>query len=492
MLIDEVLSANKPGVFKPDVTKPDSPKSAYLQFKIFSFLWAVAILFHMAHSGIYDTKLIYALLSLSAIFVMFRPGNFIGFMVLVSLQLYDFVDLMPRVVNHAIIAGFVNFTIVQALLYLIIKHRSFRINKGEWLQIFAPAIRMEVIIVYFYAVFHKLNSSFLSPDVSCATILLKAQRLPSIIPLTPDLIAFNGYFTLIVEAAIPILLSFKKTRHWGILLGVVFHSILSYSSFNGFFDFSSMIFALYFLFASPQLSIYITDILEKTKTRGSFASIKSSFSFTKLALIIGVTLVGLSGIHILNKKLSNFDEFHRYFFWAAYSCLYLLFLVGFLFTKKHESKETKLFSLPNWSFWIFPIIVFLNGLSPYIGLKTDNSYSMFSNLRTEGGISNHYIVPVKAQIFNFQKDLVEIVSSSDKNLQKEADSNNLLVFFNFKDYIAMKRPERVEYIRKGVSKTFILNNPSTHEDLLQRNNVLLRKIFNFRAINKYEPQPCNH
>ena len=221
------------------------------QFKIFSVLWAIAALFHMAHSGVFDIKLNYTLLSLAAIFVILRPGNLMGFLFFIALQLYSVFNMMPRVSNHWIFTAFVNLTILHALLYLIIKNRSFQVNPGEWLKMFAPAVRLEVVILYFYAVFQKLNSSFFSPDVSCATDLLNAQ-LPSFITVPPEIIAFNAYFTLLIEGAIPVLLLFKRTRHWGILFGVVFHCILAYSNYNAYYDFSSMVFAAYFLFASPK------------------------------------------------------------------------------------------------------------------------------------------------------------------------------------------------------------------------------------------------
>jgi hypothetical protein len=153
--------------------------------------------------------------------------------------------------------------------------------------------------------------------------------------------------------------------------------------------------------------------------------------------------------------------------------------------------DTLSFSIPHISFAILPIIVFLNGLSPYLGLKTENSYAMFSNLRTEGNISNHYIIPTSFQVFDFQKDLVEIVSSSDPTLQALAKESKLMVYFAFKNYVAQVKPETIEYIRNGQRHTFLLSSADAGEPLL-RSNPVLKKLLNFRTISKTEPQPCSH
>jgi len=470
-----------------------SQNQNYWQFKLFSCLWALSVLFHMANRGIYDTKLIYALLSLASIFVVFKPGNFFGFVTLLSLQIYDLVYAMPEVPNHLLFAGIVSLTILQALFYLIFKNKSFQINQDEWFKTFAPIIRIEVIILYFYAVFQKLNSGFFLPEVSCASDLLYAQPLPSFISLTPNLVSFNAYFTLIIEGGIPVLLFFKRTRHWGILLGLIFHTILSYSTFNGFYDFSSMVFAAYLVFASPQLSSFIAGQWAKLKKITSATTIHSEFNYMKLFLLVGGFLGGLALIHVLNKKLFDFHAFHLYFFWTGYSLIYIGLFLTFMFREAINYKEAdKPFRLMHWSFVIFPVVVFINGMSPYLGLKTEHSYSMFSNLRTEGGISNHYIMPASLQIFDYQKDLVEIISSSDAKLQELADTNNLMVFFSFKDHVARMRPERVEYIRNGVHQTFELSKASGNDDLLIKNNIILRKLFWFRPVSKLSPQPCNH
>ena len=148
--------------------------------------------------------------------------------------------------------------------------------------------------------------------------------------------------------------------------------------------------------------------------------------------------------------------------------------------------------MPHWSFILVPVVVFLNGASPYLGLKTENSFAMFSNLRTEGGVSNHFVVPASAQIFDFQKDMVEIVSSTDKDLQELANENRLMTYFEFKDYVASNKPTAIAYIRNGELYNFNLSEASQTQGLLTPNPYILRRVMGFREINKFDPQPCYH
>jgi hypothetical protein len=68
----------------------------------------------------------------------------------------------------------------------------------------------------------------------------------------------------------------------------------------------------------------------------------------------------------------------------------------------------------------FPLCAVLNGLCPYLGLKTETSFAMYSNLRTEAGQSNHLIVRKPLSLADYQTNLVRIVDSSDEVLAKAA------------------------------------------------------------------------
>lgn len=463
------------------------------QFELFNLSWAIAVLFHMANHRVYTDSLSYFLLTISAILLLAKPSSVGRLMLLIFMQLFQVLVSMPAVPNHWLFMAFVNLTIVQAMIYQAVKTKTFNVNKELLLKTFAPVVRVELLILYFYVVFHKLNSDFFTPEISCATDFLAAQDSTGLLKQNNQVLALNAYLSVGLEAIIPLLMLFRKTRQLGLLIGLVFHCVLAFNPINGFYDISAMIFATYILFTTQEFTNevyrwYDKFLAWKARIRVGL----SRFTVPKLAIItIGVTMV-FGGLIVLMWYL-NTKDFFREFFWTAFNIVFIGPFVFAMFKKKGSAvKETNYFSMPAWSFLLFPVIVFLNGLTPYLGLKTENAYAMFSNLRTEGGKTNHYLVPVSTQIFDYQKDLVEVVSSSDQLLTNMKNENQLMVYFAFKNYVNTKKPARVEYLRNGEKKIFVLNDPTTHGDMLQRDARLLRKIMNYRTISKYDPQPCKH
>lgn len=458
------------------------------QFEMFAALWAIATMFHMAHSGIFDSRLNYALLTLAALHVVFRP-SLTGFILLISLQLFDAVYRMPLTTNHWIFTAFVNLTILHTIVYLVVRNRSFDLRGDDLLKTFAPVIRIEVIILYFFTFFHKLNAGFFSPGTSCATDLLKAQHIDTIIPMNDSLIAFNAHFTIAIELLIPVFLCFRQTRHAGILAGLFFHTVLSYSAYNAFYDFSSMMFALYFLFAGNGFGHSIIQTFDGLRLAVMRVLKPRHYTLGKLLFAACCLLAALAVVYWLTSTLTGFKSFHLYFFWTIYSSLFVYCFVMFMLSGSQVKYHAPAFTLPHRSFLILPCIVFLNGASPYLGLKTENSFAMFSNLRTEGGVSNHYVVPAGLQVFSYQEDAVEIISSSDPYLQQLADQQKLLVLFEFSNYVYNRNPMEVTYLLNGERKIF---RRGMVETALPRNPYLLAKLMKFRTFSKHEPQPCSH
>jgi hypothetical protein len=94
--------------------------------------------------------------------------------------------------------------------------------------------------------------------------------------------------------------------------------------------------------------------------------------------------------------------------------------------------------------------VLLNGASPYLGLKTETSFSMFSNLRTEAGEENHLFLP-RLDWFELQDDVVEIGASGAPELARFAGTGERLAWFEVRRALDRRRDEgvRVTYRRDG-------------------------------------------
>ena len=155
---------------------------------------------------------------------------------------------LPDPANHSVIALLVD------LCLLVGCARSMRTKdiaaRGRmlWDSVRGP-LKLSLIIVYGFAVFHKINSSFFDPEVSSAVVLL-ANMFPLHGFAEPENVssfAFSIYLTLILETVIMALLLWPRFCHLGALTGLVFHVCLGWAKF---YDFATVAFALYLFFFS--------------------------------------------------------------------------------------------------------------------------------------------------------------------------------------------------------------------------------------------------
>ena len=93
-------------------------------------------------------------------FGVYRTGAF--FLLLAVHVIYVYIRL-PRVPNHSVIAAAVDLTILAAAFISASTTRNWRIDTAALYKTFAPVVRIELLIVYFFVVFHKLNSGFFDP-----------------------------------------------------------------------------------------------------------------------------------------------------------------------------------------------------------------------------------------------------------------------------------------------------------------------------------------
>ncbi|WP_207432125.1 hypothetical protein [Sabulibacter ruber] len=476
--------------FLNEYASPDKYASSILKYKIFCCVWAIASIFHMANYNGFTLNFTFFLLTSAAVALMAKPSSIVRLLIFACMQIFRVGLDLPGVSNHWLLTSFVNLTIIHSFLYLVIKRKTFYIDKVEFLETFAPLVKIEVIVLYFYAVFHKLNAGFFDTEFSCAVrFLLVQNNYYNILPSDKYLLTLNIYATLVIESLIPLLLLFRKTRYVGILVGLVFHFIIAYNPINGFYDFSSFVFALYFLFTSNSFSSKINTLYTKAiRRKVALKNQLLQFNLVNFTLFAFSIVFVMILVYVYNKA---FQDYFRHILWTTYGLAFIIIFAMSMGTKE-KKEEKNPFAISHYSLILIPLIVFLNGLCPYLGLKTESSYAMFSNLRTEDGISNHFIIPASVQVFDYQKDIVEVVSSSEYHLQHLADEKKLVPYFQFRRFVRMERPEYVKYIRNGKPYTFELSKASANHELFQKSNYFMEKVMYYRYYNKSGAQECRH
>lgn len=304
---------------------------------------------------------------------------------------------LPSAANHSVLGLLVDGLLLVGCAQAASADPASR-SRLFWSALRGP-VRATTAVVYFFAVFHKLNSSFFDPEVSCATSqmakIFELHGLEALRPSTQAL-SFNIYLTLAAEAAVLVLLLWPRTTHLGALVGLLFHTGLAWASF---FDFATVVFAMYLFFFS-------WDFLEARMRAiprwagplffGSFAALAAT-SFFFHGFRGNPTVVEGRSVSLQADSLICL-------FWMAMVWPLLLPL----FLRPAEWRGD-----PRWSgarlAWTIPALALVNGATSYLGLKTVANYSMFSNLRTEGGRTNHLILPAGLfAVAGYQDDLAQV------------------------------------------------------------------------------------
>jgi hypothetical protein len=128
-------------------------------------------------------------------------------------------------------------------------------------------------------------------------------------------------------------------------------------------------------------------------------------------------------------------------------------------------------------------------LSPYLGLKTESSIAMFSNLHTEGGETNHLLFAKPPYLFDYQRDVVEIVGSSSPTLQEVAAKRDGMVWLGLQQYLRANPREWVSFRRRGV-----LYEKASAASIAQlpQPSWLERKFLLFKTVDFDRPKVCTH
>jgi hypothetical protein len=127
----------------------------------------------------------------------------------------------------------------------------------------------------------------------------------------------------------------------------------------------------------------------------------------------------------------------------------------------------------------------LNCMAPYLGFQTVRTMSMFSNVRTEGGRTNHLFIPSGLQVGDYQDDLVRLIDSSDIWLDSWADNERLLPYTELRRRVWENRhvPVQVTYERAGRIETLDTSKPGAERQVPSL-PFPVHKILAFREVDQ--------
>jgi hypothetical protein len=469
---------------------------------LFASLWAVATLFHLGSFGKL-TAFNHFLLAAAALAVIVRPASVTALSMLAGLQLYDVALDLPTASNHWLFTGFVNLTLLFCVARAVWTRdrpdvQASPLGPDAWMPGFAPLARLQLVILYGYAVLHKLNTDYLARESSCGVAFFQAmlERFP-FLPAVPALEVAAIYSPLIAEALIPILLISRRTRIAGILVGALLHVGFALDPIGPFYNFSSMLLAMFVLFAPPAVLPATRSWLESVANGQRLRAVRRTL--VRPWPLASAIVVGIAAVDLLRRFLAGRDIFR--FLFLIYGAIIVGLLLRYIWSRRSARalasaatmdacSDVSVFRVGRDAGLVFPILVLLNGASPYLGLKTETSFAMFSNLATEGGRSNHLFLPASLQAFPFQRDLVRIVASTDKQLAAMARQGLRVPFLQLRILVDRRPDASLVYERGG--QAYHVASTKRDASLGRPTPLIVRKLFAFRPIRDTPRQPCGH
>ena len=416
---------------------------------------------------------------------------------------------LPFIPHGYLLGALTTLLLLFALGRLLVKAPE--MGGGDiYLGRFAPIIRIAVVMMYFWAGTQKLNWDYLNPDISCAAQLHTeiAAYFGNLIPTANWALHGAIYGSYVFEFGIPLLLIFRRTRLIGFVAAVFFHLWLSIHPAAGIFSFSSLILAILAVFLPLSWGKQLQALWDKQLNwlgRGDIPKGRKIAAWIAVGTFF-VTLITQGVLYL------TIDRSYEVFFtanrigWVAFFIWGCWIGISFLIAGWHARKEPGRFpNQASWSLaWIALLPVLLNGTLPWIGGRTQTSFSMYSNLRSEG-TGNHLFFK-RVDLLGFQTDMVEVTSSAPnilapskrpRGIQQFANlGHRIIPWFEFRRLVSeMPDDFEVSYTRDGETLELGRKNGEQYgeSEAFEPPPFFQRKLMWFRRLQTLdEPMCCTH
>lgn len=452
------------------------PKDENLDgYYIFAFMLGFFTLYHFViyatqYNSLHVTSFTNLILGMA---LAFNPKSKRLFVLLLMSLFCDGILHAPIGSNHTIIK---NFLIVGIILTGI--WQLWAVKNANWQRFFealVPIGRSLLLLMYFFGIFHKINTDFLNPVSSCAVSLMHEMPIVSLIADQPWVQYIGIWSTFIIEGGVLIALIVPKWRYYGIVVGVAFHIMLATSGYAFYPAFSTLSMVLHSLFLPAN-----TLANFKSTALGKFVIGAGTKSRNQLMLVVFIAIQMLTAIY-LPKPFSTIP----WFFWA------LPFLWFVIQCGKEDVKQDGTVFPRSWVGGIVVVLFFLNCFSPYIGIKSAQSINMFANLQLENNRSNHLIMPTPF-MFDYMDDVITVQKVTPTSLI--AFHQNLdyqIVYYGLLHILDDERQTVVTYKRNGViykDQSYATLKGDIDAILYPR---FVRKWQHFLTVNGAQPKPCS-
>lgn len=399
--------------------------------------------------------------------LMLRPSSTKRLAMLAGANIVVAATQMPQMPNHNMIYFMIDIAILASIALADFSKKR---ELATWWNGVEPFLRTALLICYGSATFAKFNSAWFNPTVSCATTMPAKEFafLPFDVPWTS--FWFMPFLVAGAEVIVSITPLNRKLRPYALPFAFVFHTMLSLTPVSNGLGFTFVLLALLTLYLPEDAS---TDLYNRGVRFQ--ATIKKNGTLPVFAygyVIIAASLAILSWFAVWPEAFS----FIRYV-----PALFLLICFGsviswFSFKYRKSEQVRPAVGARNWLQILILIVVALNSLAPYLGVKTNATMTMFSNLKIEGGTTNHLIMP-RLPMQTMADDLVAVISSSNPAVRTFQETGLLYTWHELRRKMAETPTASISYERNGerFDYEFAQDNPE-----LVTTDPVLHKLLGFR------------
>jgi hypothetical protein len=450
-------------------------------------MWALAAVWHLLGNPTLGPGWAQALVAVGAGLVLWRPGSPAALTALAGGGIVLAWEEAPLLSNHWLLAAFVNLSILLAVAVSAVRRRWS--DQGDLARRLFPVARLCLLGFYCFAAFAKLNSAFFDRSVSCAVFYFnESTDSVGLGALQVGGAAWLQWAVIVgtaaVELSIPVLLVLRRTRHAGVVVALVFHAVLAIDRAHQFFDFSSLLAALFVLFLPPSAGTWVAERVGSIRAR-------LALSDERLPGLVHAGLAagpGVAGLVVASGLVSSREALELGWWPWQLGALAGIVATARYLAQRPPAPAAGALRPHHALFALVPVLVVVNGLTPYLELKTGYGWNMYANLRTVDGDSNHFVIRRTLPLADEQADLVRVVASDDPRLAGYAERGYSLTLYQLRIYLAAHPEAALTYERGGARVEVV--RAGDHPELVAPVPVWRQKLQMFRAVDERSPERC--
>lgn len=396
------------------------------QYNIFTIMFMNACLIHTRNYYQIDVA-VTALHLIAAMF--YRRHHEIIVLSFLCSAIYSTYDQSPYNANHHNVVGYISMLLLPAQIKRVwYRHCGTnnvgqdKINDIKAYQCTADAINLvkwAVIIMYWFAGFHKLNTDFLDPTISCAfdkifyyfNLVGGYRTQKELVEELPfDLAHKVPILVVVLEIIAPIMFYFASTQWIAVVIMLKFHLILLPM---GFSDFGTIASSFLLLFIPPKA------VKEAEFSKNYFFDMAGVFIFIEIITFVVWYFSDEDDSPMRNEEACAVLMAYG-IIWAA------------IFRTKSLTKGSTMYFPKSWTSRAAIMAFIWFAMNPYLGLRTAGNLTMFSNLRTEGPVSNHLLLgsnPLK--IYDYQEDTIRVLEVDERWIRHYPSNMNVIPKLEF-------------------------------------------------------------